>query len=97
MRGNRWRKVPRSQADPYFHQMIDGLLAAPSTCAICDSNKVRYRAYYIPAPDFAKLIGQPHGKLRRVVYSLCARCKKKENVAHLVETKILRELGPPQQ
>ena len=51
------------------------------------------RGVFHPSPAFGKRIGQPAGKLRLVVYSLCDRCHEAAGSRERVEGRIVRELG----
>lgn len=61
-------------------------------CILCGAHP-NFVAVFTPNEAFAKRIGQPKKKERRVVYAICERCRERPDTAERVEREILTKLG----
>jgi hypothetical protein len=69
-------------------------LIGVETCCLCGSRKVPISALYAPADDAgAKMIGQPEGKQRFILYALCSKCADLPDRAERVEATVVWALS----
>ena len=52
----------------------DAIQNPPGACSLCRRKYAPYVGIFVPRPEFGPMIGQPAGKQRIVVYSLCQSC-----------------------
>ena len=57
-------------------------------CLLCGHRNTTVFALYVPGPGNSKLVMQPKGKHRLIIYGLCARCFALDDKAELAEVKI---------
>jgi hypothetical protein len=62
--------------------------AQKKPCLLC-GKKSDAVGLFFPSGEFAVKVGQPKGKTRLFVYSLCSRCKKKSDCSEKIDQRIL--------
>tara|TARA_R110000868_G_scaffold385800_2_gene653832 strand:- start:915 stop:1184 length:270 start_codon:yes stop_codon:yes gene_type:complete len=62
--------------------------AQKKPCLLC-GKKSDAVGIFFPDGEFAVKVGQPKGKTRVFVYSLCSRCKKKSDCSEKIDQHIL--------
>jgi hypothetical protein len=79
-----------SSWDIVFAAMKNPALIGIDTCCLCRSGKAEVSALYTPPDDAgAKMIGQPMGKRRFIIYALCRKCADLPDRAERVEATVV--------
>lgn len=75
-------------------QLISQQVLKRGRCIICESEKVKVVALYIPdnMNDNA-MNGSPQGHLRVAIYGLCDNCFKKSNLKEEIRKNIMIKIG----
>lgn len=82
-----------------FWEFVFAALETPSliglkTCCLCSSVNAPVHALYAPADEAgAKMIGQPEGEQRFILYALCRKCADLPDRAERVEATVVWALS----
>jgi hypothetical protein len=76
--------------DLVFAAMKNPRLIGIETCCLCGTRKAPVSALYAPTDEAgAKMIGQPVGKRRFIIYALCRECASLPDRAERVEATVV--------
>lgn len=80
-------RVSKQQSLQVQHQ-----LHRPRPCLLCGTALARYPLTFVP--DCPELWGGKRGKVRVLIYRLCAPCSALPDVTQHVEARLQADLGP---